>query len=92
MTFDFSALLERQRERLAGVDPAAPERDRVVGFDVRRGEVTIPASLLVEGAEHELARYIAKSLPDDCTTVTRQKVSDGSIVLRWRKVRVVELS
>lgn len=85
MTVEFS---EQAEHRPAAIDDG---RDRVVTFRTTRGEFSIEPELFEEGREGELAQLFAKSLPLGVSSTSRRRLSDGTVVIRWRLVRVVEL-
>ena len=60
-----------------------------VTFDVRRGSFIIPAHLLEDGAEMDLARHYARSIPDEATPGRRERLAGGAVRIHWRIVRVV---
>ena len=60
-----------------------------VTFDVRRGSFEIPAHLFEDGAETELARHFARSIPDEATPGRRERLAGGAVRIHWRIVRVV---
>lgn len=60
-----------------------------VTFDVRRGSFVIPAHLFEDGAETELARHYARSIPDEATPGRREGLAGGAVRVHWRIVRVV---
>ena len=60
-----------------------------VTFDVRRGSFEIPAHLLEDGAEMDLARHFARSMPDEATAGRRERLAGGRVRIHWRIVRVV---
>lgn len=60
-----------------------------VTFDVRRGSFIIPAHLLEDGAEADLARHYARSIPDEATPGRRERLAGGAVRIHWRVVRVV---
>lgn len=60
-----------------------------VTFDVRRGSFVIPAHLLEDGAEADLARHYARSVPDEATPGRRERLAGGAVRIHWRVIRVV---
>lgn len=60
-----------------------------VTFDVRRGSFEIPAHLFEDGAEMDLARHFARSIPDEATPGRRERLARGAVRIHWRIVRVV---
>ena len=83
----------RKAERAA----ETPSGQRVFGkwprqgvtFDVRRGSFVIPAHLLEDGAEMDLARYFARNMPDEATPGRRERLAGGAVRIHWRVIRVV---
>lgn len=60
-----------------------------VTFDVRRGSFVIPVHLFEDGAEMDLARHFARSIPDEATPGRRERLVGGSVRIHWRVIRVV---
>ena len=60
-----------------------------VTFDVRRGSFVIPAHLFEDGAEMDLARHFARSIPDEATPGRRDRLAGGAVRVHWRIIRVV---
>ena len=60
-----------------------------VTFDVRRGSFEIPAHLFEDGAEMDLARHYARSIPDEATPGRRERLAGGAVRIHWRVIRVV---
>lgn len=60
-----------------------------VTFDVRRGSFVIPAHLFEDGAEADLARHFARSIPDEAAPGRRERLAGGAVRVHWRIIRVV---
>jgi len=60
-----------------------------VTFDVRRGSFEIPAHLFEDGAEMDLARHYARSMPDEASAAQRERLPGGAVRIHWRIIRVV---
>ena len=68
--------------------------DIVTRCVVRRGAFVIPAGLLEEGYDYELARFIAQRMPDGPkrASATWEKPDEhGDVRVRWRLVDVVRV-
>lgn len=99
VSVDFEALLRESREHGAqrrarrpvpsGTPVFGEWPEQGVAFDVRRGSFVIPPELFDEGREHELARFFARSIPDEAETGRREKLRGGAVRIHWRIVRVV---
>lgn len=61
-----------------------------VTFDVRRGSFVIPAALLEDGREHDLARHYARSIPDEAHAYRREALGRAlGVRIHWRIIHVV---
>lgn len=60
-----------------------------VTFDVRRGSFVIPPHLFEDGAEADLARHYARSIPDEATPGRRERLAGGAVRIHWRIIHVV---
>lgn len=91
----FIGRAEAEARRVA--DRYAPPGSPVLGgwpadgvtFDVRRGSFVIPAHLVEDGAEMDLARHFARSIPDEATPGRRERLAGGAVRVHWRVIRVV---
>lgn len=68
------------------------EHDRVVTFKTTRGDFIVPAIVLAD--EAALSAYLVEWLPPGCTSISRGRRDplDGSVVVTWRKTRVVDIA
>jgi len=89
----FIGRAEAEKRRAAETPAGAPVFGKWprqgVTFDVRRGSFVIPAHLFEDGAEMELARHFARSMPDEATAGRRERLAGGAVRIHWRIVRVV---
>lgn len=60
-------------------------------FQTQRGTFSIPTDLLEDGREADLARHYAQRMPEGALPAGRIREKDGSVTVRWRKTRVIEV-
>ena len=80
---------ERALETPAGAPVFGKWPRQGVTFDVRRGSFEIPAHLFEDGAEMDLARHFARSMPDEATACRRERLAGGAVRIHWRVIRIV---